>query len=407
MTRFINTHREEFGVEPICTQLQVAPSTYYAQRARPLSARALRDAQLKVEIKRVFDDNFGVYGARKLWRQLGREGIQVGRDHVARLMGELGICGVVRGAKRRTTTPTAGDQRPTDLVNRDFTAPAPNRLWVADLTYVATWAGFAYVAFVIDAFSRMIVGWRVATTLRSELALDALEMAVWARQDTPTGRAGASTASRGGQYLAVRYTQRLADEGAVASVGSRGDSYDNALAEAVNGLYKAELIGHRRPRPGGPSRAATRCDATLAGPPEWITPNRSPVCSMRLQHHAHRPLTQLGRVALLGRVSTIVVCHGAPSCLPSVGLHKPRASSLLDAVPGRLEQGGYGQGGAGHHPARRFVADAAKQLAEDQDHAGVDTGEESGEQPVDQGAVDQPVDLIQPVAQDRDPRSDR
>jgi putative transposase len=183
MTRFIDSHREEFGVEPICTLLQVAPSTYYAQRTRPLSARALHDAQLKVEIKRVWDANWKVYGARKIWRQLGREGIRVGRDHIARLMGELGICGVVRGAKRRTTTPACSDQRPTDLVNRDFTAPAPNRLWVADLTYVATWAGFAYVAFVIDAFSRMIVGWRVATTLRAELALDALEMAVWARQD--------------------------------------------------------------------------------------------------------------------------------------------------------------------------------------------------------------------------------
>lgn len=264
MTRFIDIHREEFGVEPICTLLQVAPSTYYAQRTRPLSARALRDAQLRVEIKRVWDANYQVYGARKIWRQLGREGIGVGRDHVARLMGELGICGVVRGAKRRTTTPTAGDQRPTDLVNRDFTAPAPNRLWVADLTYVATWAGFAYVAFVIDAFSRMIVGWRVATTLRAELALDALEMAVWARQDT--GLDGlVHHSDRGGQYLAVRYTQRLADKGAVASVGSRGDSYDNALAEAVNGLYKAELIGRH-----GPWRTAEQVElATLAWVQWW------------------------------------------------------------------------------------------------------------------------------------------
>jgi putative transposase len=264
MTRFIDIHREEFGVEPICTLLQVAPSTYYAQRTRPLSARALRDAQLRVEIKRVWDANYQVYGARKIWRQLGREGIQVGRDHVARLMGELGICGVVRGAKRRTTTPAAGDQRPTDLVNRDFTAPAPNRLWVADLTYVATWAGFAYVAFVIDAFSRMIVGWRVATTLRAELALDALEMAVWARHDTQLDGL-VHHSDRGGQYLAVRYTQRLADEGAVASVGSRGDSYDNALAEAVNGLYKAELIGRH-----GPWRTAEQVElATLAWVQWW------------------------------------------------------------------------------------------------------------------------------------------
>ena len=179
---FIDGHRDRWGVEPICRVLQVAPSTYYAASSRPPSARALRDAQLKVEIERVYKDNFSVYGARKVWRQLGREGIAVGRDRVARLMGELGIAGVVRGKTKRTTIPAEAEQRPADLVERNFTAPAPNRLWVADLTYVATWAGFAYVAFIIDAFSRMIVGWRVATTLRAELALDALEMAVWARQ---------------------------------------------------------------------------------------------------------------------------------------------------------------------------------------------------------------------------------
>jgi putative transposase len=179
---FIDGHRDCWGVEPICRVLQVAPSTYYAASGRPPSARALRDAELKVEIARVHKDNFSVYGARKVWRQLGREGIAVGRDRVARLMGELGIAGVVRGKTKRTTTPAEAEQHPADLVERNFSAPAPNRLWVADLTYVATWAGFAYVAFIIDAFSRMIVGWRVATTLRAELALDALEMAVWARQ---------------------------------------------------------------------------------------------------------------------------------------------------------------------------------------------------------------------------------
>jgi putative transposase len=183
VTRFIDAHRDQFGVEPICKMLEIAPSSYYAHKSRPPSARAVRDAQLKVEIKRVWDDNFQVYGAEKLWRQLGREGIQVGRDRVARLMGQLGIRGVVRGRKRRTTTPAEPDQRPADLVKRDFTAPAPNRLWVADLTYVATWAGFSYAAFIIDAYSRFIVGWRVATTLRTSLALDALEMAIWARQD--------------------------------------------------------------------------------------------------------------------------------------------------------------------------------------------------------------------------------
>jgi putative transposase len=184
---FIDGHRDRWAVEPTCRVLQVAPSTYYAARGRPPSTRALRDAELKVEIHRVWTDNLAVYGARKVWRQLGREGIRVGRDRVARLMGELGICGVVRGKPRRTTIPAETADRPADLVGRNFTAPAPNRLWVADLTYVATWAGFAYVAFIIDAFSRMIVGWRVATTLRAELALDALEMAVWARQASLDG----------------------------------------------------------------------------------------------------------------------------------------------------------------------------------------------------------------------------
>jgi putative transposase len=257
---FINGHRDRWGVEPICRVLQVAPATYYAARSRPPSARALRDAELKREIHRVWKDNFEVYGARKVWRQLGREGIAVGRDRVARLMRELDICGVVRGSKRRTTTPAETAERPADLVERNFTAPAPNRLWVADLTYVATWAGFAYAAFIIDAFSRMIVGWRVSTSLRATLALDALEMAIWARQGDLDELVHHS--DRGSQYLAIRYTERLAAEGAVASVGSKGDSYDNALAEAVNGLYKAELIGRQ-----GPWRTAEQVElATLA----WV-----------------------------------------------------------------------------------------------------------------------------------------
>jgi putative transposase len=260
VTRFIDGHRDRWGVEPICRVLQVAPATYYAARSRPPSARALRDAQLKVEITRVYKENFSVYGARKVWRQLGREGSAVGRDRVARLMRELGIRGVVRGRPRRTTIPAETAERPADLVERDFSAPAPNRLWVADLTYVATWAGFAYVAFIIDAFSRMIVGWRVATSLRAELALDALEMAIWARQGDLDSLVHHS--DRGVQYLAIRYTERLAEAGAVASVGSRGDSFDNALAEAVNGLYKAELIGRH-----GPWRTASQVElATLA----WV-----------------------------------------------------------------------------------------------------------------------------------------
>jgi putative transposase len=261
---FIDAHRDRFGVEPICKALKVAPSTYYARKSRPPSARALRDAQLKIEIRRVWDANFQVYGAEKLWRQLGREGIPVGRDRVARLMGELGIRGVMRGARRRTTTPGQADQRPADLVNRQFTAPAPNRLWVADLTYVATWAGFCYAAFIIDAYSRAIVGWRIARTLRAELALDALEMAIWARDDAGLDEL-VHHSDRGVQYLSIRSTQRLADQGAVASVGSKGDSYDNALAEAVNSLYKAELIG-----PRGPWRTAEQVElATLAWVQWW------------------------------------------------------------------------------------------------------------------------------------------
>jgi putative transposase len=248
--------------------LQVAPSSYYARKARPPSARAVRDAGLKVEIKRVYKDNFEVYGAEKLWRQLGREGIRVGRDHVARLMRSLGIRGVVRGGKRRTTTPAPAADRPTDLVMRDFTAPAPNRLWVADLTYVATWAGFCYVAFVIDAFSRMIVGWRVATSLRTDLALDALEMAIWTRQGGQLNGL-VHHSDRGGQYLAIRYTQRLAEVGAIPSVGSRGDSYDNALAETVNGLFKAELI-----RRQGPWRTADQVELTTLAWVAWWNQRR-------------------------------------------------------------------------------------------------------------------------------------
>jgi putative transposase len=261
---FINDHRARWGVEPICRTLKVAPSTYYAARRRLPSARACRDAELKEEITRVYKENFEVYGAAKIWRQLQREGISVGRDRVARLMSELGIAGVVRGSPKQTTIPAEVGDRPADLVDRNFTAPAPNRLWVTDLTYVATWAGFCYVAFVIDAFSRMIVGWRVSTSLRTDLALDALEMAIWTRQGAMLDGL-VHHSDRGVQYLAIRYTDRLDEAGAVASVGSRGDSYDNALAETVNGLYKAELI-----RRQGPWRTADQVElATLAWVQWW------------------------------------------------------------------------------------------------------------------------------------------
>lgn len=227
--KFIRAHRERWGVEPICKTLQVAPSTYYAVVAHRPSARQLRDERLKLEIARVHRDNFGVYGIEKVWRQLKREGHTVGRDRVARLMDDLKLSGVVRGKKKRTTVPADVSPRPADLVERNFTAAAPNRLWVSDLTYVSTWSGFVYVAFVIDVFSRFIVGWRVSNSLHAELALDALEMAIWRRQRQDLSGL-IHHSDRGVQYLSIRYTERLADAGALCSVGSRGDSYDNALS---------------------------------------------------------------------------------------------------------------------------------------------------------------------------------
>ncbi len=261
MTRYIDAHRERFRVEPICQTLQVAPSTYYAVKTRRPSPRRVRDAALKLDVSRVHRDNFRVYGVEKIWRQLVREGITVGRDRVARLMRDLGLAGAVRGKKARTTVPGDVGARPADLVDRAFSAPAPNRLWVADLTYVSTWSGFAYTAFIVDAFSRAIVGWRVATSLRADLALDALEMAIWARRPTAED-ALVHHSDRGVQYLAIRYTERLAEAGAITSVGSRGDSYDNALAETVMGLYKTELIRRR-----GPWRTADQLELATA---EWV-----------------------------------------------------------------------------------------------------------------------------------------
>jgi putative transposase len=248
MIAYIDANRDRFGVEPICQLLPIAPSTYHAARSRPASARAVRDAKLKGEIARVHAEHFGVYGARKVWRQLHREGIAVARCTVERLMGELGLEGVRRGKGRRTTTPDESTARPADLVDRHFAAQRPNQLWVADLTYVATWSGFVYVAFVIDAFSRYLVGWQASRSLRTDLALDALEMAIWRRQTQLDGLVHHS--DRGSQYLSIRYTERLAEAGAVTSVGSRGDSYDNAMAETIIGLYKTELIRRRGPWKG-------------------------------------------------------------------------------------------------------------------------------------------------------------
>jgi transposase InsO family protein len=251
MVAFVDAHRDAYGVEPICAMLPIAPATYYRHRAQALdpsrrSARGQRDEQLRGEIRRVWDGNFQVYGPRKVWQQLTREGVAVARCTVERLMRALGLQGAVRGRAYRVTTTLADTTvQPPDLVARQFVATRPNQLWVADLTYVATWRGFVYVAFVIDVFSRRIVGWRVSTSLRTDLALDALEQALYDRAGDLDGLIHHS--DRGTQYLSIRYTERLAEAGIAPSVGSRGDSYDNALAESVIGLFKTEVIWRRGP----------------------------------------------------------------------------------------------------------------------------------------------------------------
>lgn len=251
MRAFIDQHRERFGVEPICKLLQVAPSAYWRHAARQrdpalLSARARRDAFLMPHIQRVWQANFQVYGADKVWRQLQREGIEVARCTVERLMRRLGLRGVRRGKVVRTTFGDTAAPCPLDRVNRQFKADRPNQLWVSDFTYVSTWAGFVYVAFVIDVFARRIVGWRVSRSMRTDFVLDALEQALYARQ--PERDASLIHHSdRGSQYVSIRYTERLAEAGIEPSVGSKGDSYDNALAETINGLYKTELIHRRAP----------------------------------------------------------------------------------------------------------------------------------------------------------------
>jgi putative transposase len=240
MVDYIDEHRKVYGVEPICAVLPIASSTYYDNKKRPLSARALRDAVMMPILLALFTANYKVYGVRKLWVAAKRAGHDIGRDQVGRLMGQLGIQGVSRRRKVRTTIRDDEAQRPADLVDRDFTADAPNRLWVTDLTYVPTWDDMGYVCFIIDAFSRKIVGWRVASHMRTQMVLDALEMARWSRGARLEGLITHSDA--GSQYTSIRYGERLDEIGAVPSIGSIGDSYDNALAESVNALYKTELI---------------------------------------------------------------------------------------------------------------------------------------------------------------------
>lgn len=264
MVAFIDAHRGEYGVESICKQLPIAPSTYYEQKSRQadpsrLPPRVQRDAQLTGSIRRVWDENFRVYGARKVWRQLRREGIPAARCTVERLMRREGLCGVVRGRRKRTTIPADIAERPLDRVQRQFVASRPNELWIADFTYVATWAGFVYVAFVIDVYARCIVGWRVSRSMQTDLVLDALEQALHARQ---VGEGLIHHSDRGSQYLGIRYSERLKDAGVEASVGTTGDSYDNAMAETIIGLFKTEVI-HAR----GPWRSLDAVEyATL----EWV-----------------------------------------------------------------------------------------------------------------------------------------
>jgi len=251
MIAFIDDHRAAYGVEPICRVLRIAPSTYHvhaAQRADPskASARVQRDAVLRAQIRQVFEANFAVYGVRKVWRQLGREGTSVARCTVARLMRQMGLRGVVRGKEVRTTVPDRAMPCPADRVNRQFRVPRPNLLWVADFTYVATWQGFVYVAFIIDAFARRIVGWRVSRTAHASFVLDALEQALHDRRPVQ-GSGLIHHSDRGMQYVSIHYTERLAQAGIEPSVGSVGDSYDNALAETVHGLFKTELIRRRGP----------------------------------------------------------------------------------------------------------------------------------------------------------------
>ena len=249
MVAFIDRHREAVGVESICRTLQFAPSAYYERRKQAQTPglrcpRQKADDALRPAIRRVWEDNFGVYGTRKVWRQLRREGHDVARCTVERLMRGMGLQGVIRGRKKRTTIPADQNHRRLDLVQRRFQADRPNQLWVADFTYVATWSNFVYTAFVIDVFSRMIVGWRVSSSMSAELTLDALEQALWARK--VKGNL-IHHSDKGSQYLSIRYAERLAEIGIAASVGSTGDAYDNAMAETINGLYKAEVIWRQGP----------------------------------------------------------------------------------------------------------------------------------------------------------------
>ena len=274
--RFIDERKGVFGVEPICRVLTqhgapIAPSTYYAAKSRPPSARAVRDAQLKAEITRVWKDNREVYGADKVWLELNRQGVRAARCTTERLMRQLGLQGVRRGKKIRTTVPGKGGQRAGDLLNRDFTAPAPNRRWVADFTYVAAWCGIVYVAFVVDIYSRAVVGWAAATHKRAKLVLDALQMALWRRDRDghPAGPGLVHHSDAGSQYTSFVFTAHLIEAGVDASIGTVGDALDNALMESTIGLYKTELI-----KKEGPWRSLADVELATAAYVDWFNNKR-------------------------------------------------------------------------------------------------------------------------------------
>jgi putative transposase len=267
---YIDAHKDTFGVEPICRDLQVAPSTYYAHRSRPPSARSVSDAATTQVIEEVHAANYGVYGVTKVHAELRRQGHRVARCTVHRLMRAAGLRGISRAKGPRTTIPGTGPDIRPDLVDRNFTATAPDQLWVADITYCRTFTGWVYAAFVIDVYSRRVVGWQLSKSLRTDLALDALEMGIWTRQRQGRDVTGLTHHSdKGVQYVAVRYTQRLAEAGAVASVGSTGDSYDNALAEAFNSLFKAELVRNR-----GPWKSIDDLEIAVAEYIDWFNHRR-------------------------------------------------------------------------------------------------------------------------------------
>jgi putative transposase len=294
---YIDQHRAEFGVEPICTVLRqagmpIAPSSYYAAKTRPPSARSLADEQHRVVIRKVHKDNYGVYGVRKMHAELNRRGHRIARCTVHRLMRVEGLRGISRSKGPRTTVPGTGEDTRTDHLDRNFVAPAPNRVWVADITYCRTFAGWVYAAFVIDVYSRRVVGWQLSRSLRTDLALDALEMGLWTRAHAGHDTTGVIAHSdKGVQYLAVRYTQRLAEAGAVASVGSTGDSYDNALAEAFNSLFKAELVRNK-----GPWKSIDDLEIAVAEYIDWFNHRRLhgeiglvPPVEFEDSHYRHNP----------------------------------------------------------------------------------------------------------------------